>query len=60
MPHISDHDLERFYLGMITDDGEIATIEEHLLVCADCIARAEDTQDFVDAIRKGLLGRDVN
>ena len=25
--HISDHDLERHYLGMITDEAELATLE---------------------------------
>jgi hypothetical protein len=49
--HISDHDLERYYLGMVTDEAELAPLEEHLLWCGWCVGRAERTQDDVDAIR---------
>jgi len=49
--HISDHDLERYYLGMVTDEGELASLEEHLLWCAWCVERAEQTQDYVDVMR---------
>ena len=51
--HISDHDLERYHLGMVTD--ELPALEEHLLRCADCIRRAEETADYVDAIRAGII-----
>ncbi len=53
--HISDHDLERYYLGMVTDEEKLAPLEEHLLCCAWCIERAEQTQDYVDAMRVTLL-----
>ncbi len=53
--HISDHDLERYYLGMITEKDELATVEEHLLACPSCVDRAEQVQDFVDAMRRALL-----
>jgi hypothetical protein len=53
--HISDHDLERYYLGMVTDEKELAPLEEHLLWCSWCVERAEQTQDWVDAMRVGLL-----
>jgi anti-sigma factor RsiW len=52
--HISDHDLERYYLGMITDDDELERLEEHLLCCPPCVERAEETQDYVDAMRVAL------
>jgi hypothetical protein len=52
--HISDHDLERHYLGMITDEAELADFEEHLLCCTQCVDRSEETQEFVDAMR--ILG----
>ena len=53
--HISDHDLERYYLGMVTDEAELAPLEEHLLWCTWCVERAEQTQDYVDAMRVGML-----
>jgi hypothetical protein len=53
--HISDHDLERYYLGMVTEEKELAPFEEHLLWCTWCVERAEQTQDWVDAMRVGLL-----
>ena len=39
--HISDDDLERFILGMVKDESELESLEQHLLVCAECIDRAE-------------------
>ena len=39
--HISDHDLQRYYLGMVTDEEELAALEGHLLWCAWCVGRAE-------------------
>jgi hypothetical protein len=48
-------DLERYYLGMITDEAELARLEEHLLWCHDCIHRAEAAQDHVDVMRVALL-----
>jgi hypothetical protein len=36
MEHISDHDLERYHLGMVIDEPELAQVEEHLLGCAEC------------------------
>jgi hypothetical protein len=49
--HISDHDLERYYLGMVTDERELAAIEEHLLWCTSCVDRAEESERFVEATR---------
>jgi hypothetical protein len=53
--HISDHDLERYYLGMLTEEEELAPLEEHLLWCSSCLDRAEEAQDYVDAMRATLL-----
>jgi hypothetical protein len=36
MNHIGDHDLERYYLGMIEEEAELAPFEEHLLACVEC------------------------
>ena len=53
--HISDDDLERYYLGMVTDESELAPLEERLLACPPCVKRAEEAQDRVDAIRAGTI-----
>jgi hypothetical protein len=45
--HISNHNLERRYLGMITDESESAPLEEHLLACPACVEPAESTQDYM-------------
>jgi hypothetical protein len=55
MEHISDTDLERYYLGVIPDGPELAVLEEHLLICSECVDRAEGTQNYVDQIRAGLI-----
>ena len=39
---------------MIVDEAELATSEEHLLVCAECVKRAEEAADLVDAMRGGI------
>lgn len=49
--HISDDDLEGYYLGMVTKEEELGPLEEHLLWCTSCVERAEETQDYVDAMR---------
>ena len=55
MNHLSDHDLERFHLGMVNAEGEAAVIEEHLLWCSLCIEAAEEAAEYVDLIRTGLI-----
>jgi hypothetical protein len=55
MEHLSDTDLERYYLGMIHDGPELAALEEHLLICGECVDRAEETQDYIDAIQAGVI-----
>ena len=56
MEHFADHDLERYYLGMVPDDSpEEQAIEEHLLWCQECIARAEEGDRYVDAIRAAVI-----
>ena len=53
--HISDRDMERLILGTITDETELAPLEERLLVCADCIERAEEAREYVQTMRGALL-----
>jgi len=55
MEHISDHDLERYHLGMVTDEEELAAIEEHYLGCPECAKRAEESAGYVDSIRAGIV-----
>jgi hypothetical protein len=55
MTHISDHDPERFHLGMVKEDAELAAIEEHLLACPKCVECAEESADYVHAIRAGII-----
>lgn len=49
--HLSQHDLERYHLGMVKDEAELAPIEEHIMSCDHCVRRAEEVADFVDAMR---------
>jgi hypothetical protein len=53
--HISDDDLERYYLGMIATESELAPLEEHILACQLCVSRAEEAQCYVDTIRVAAL-----
>jgi hypothetical protein len=53
--HISDLDLERWYLGMVSGETEIVQIEEHVLACAACAARAESSDEFTDSIRQAII-----
>jgi hypothetical protein len=56
MNHISNHDLERYYLGMVPENSsELETIEEHLLGCPECVARDEQSDAYVDAMRVALI-----
>ncbi len=52
--HISDHDLERFILGMVKDELELERLEQHILVCAECIDRAEQTREYIGAMKSAL------
>ncbi len=46
----------RYYLGMAPKDSpEEAAVEEHLLWCQSCIARAEESARYVDAMRAAII-----
>ena len=53
--HASDDDLERYYLGMIVDEKDLAILEEHLLICPECIKRAEASDAYVNQIRAAIV-----
>jgi len=55
MEHPSDTTLEFYYLGMIADGTDLAALEEHLLWCSECVKRAAETQDYVDAVRAAII-----
>ena len=56
--HPGDDDLERYYLGTIDEEHELAEIEEHLLGCPDCVSRALMVEHVVNKIRVALTDFD--
>jgi len=60
MNHISAHDLERYQLGMVTDEGELAALEKHYLGCPECAERAEESAQYVDTIRAAIIVGDFD
>jgi hypothetical protein len=57
--HISDHDLERFILGMVKDEAELESLEQHLLVCAECIELAGQTWQYIGTTKAALAKLNV-
>ena len=57
-PHIDDHDLECYHLGMVEDEAELAKLEEYLLWCETCVDRAEAAAAYVDEIRVACCERE--
>ena len=52
--HISDHDLEQYYLGsVLAPEGE--AIEQHLTNCNVCLERMADVECFVGFVQSGVL-----
>ena len=49
MEHISEDDLER-YAMLATPGRELAALEEHLLICAECRERLETTERYSEAM----------
>jgi len=40
---------------MVSEPDELDRLEQHLLTCSECVRRAEETQDYVDAICAGII-----
>jgi hypothetical protein len=59
MEHISDHDLERFHLGALNDE-ELSDLEEHLLICSQCVDAAEEATRYVETIRVAIIRADFD
>ena len=55
--HISDDDLERLIPGMVKDEAGLERLEEHLLVCTECIERAETTRQYVGTMKTTLAAK---
>ena len=53
--HPSDTDLEGYRLGMILEGPELNGLEEHLLICGECVDRAQASDAYVDRIRAALV-----
>jgi hypothetical protein len=53
--HISGHDLERYHLGVVKEESELAPLEEHILACDDCARRADEAAHYVDVMRAGIM-----
>jgi hypothetical protein len=53
--HPSDSDLERYCLGMIQEGPELDALEEHLLICGECVDRAQASDAYIDTIRDALV-----
>ena len=53
--HISEHDLERYYLGMISDLHELTVLEEHLLACPVCVQWAAASDDYIACLRAAII-----
>jgi predicted anti-sigma-YlaC factor YlaD len=50
-----DSDLEQYLLGYVTNESELALIEEHLLICEQCIDRAQQLGIEMASIRHALV-----
>jgi hypothetical protein len=55
MSHLTEHDLERYTPGMVTDPQELAALEEHYLGCPVCAELAQRTEEYVIALRRALI-----
>jgi hypothetical protein len=60
MNHISDHNLERYHLGIVKDEAELAAIEEHLLWCHSCVERATESANYVDSLRARIIAGNLD
>ena len=52
--HVDEELLERYSLGRIGED-EAASLEEHLLICEECMDRLEGLNVYHRAMRAALI-----
>ena len=55
---VPEEALEQYVLGKLTE-VEATTVEEHLLVCADCQQRVTELDEYVPAMRLALVAVDL-
>ena len=53
MEHISEDLLELYSLGRL-EEPQLAPVEEHLLVCHECLDRVQRIDEFVAAMKAAL------
>ncbi|MDX2267818.1 MAG: hypothetical protein NW208_06920 [Bryobacter sp.] len=49
--HLTDEVIELYCLGLLENEQEVATVEEHLLYCGYCQDRLAKSQNYVDAFK---------
>src|SRR4051794_39387885 len=52
--HIDEDTLELYALGRLTDEGQIAVTQKHLLSCEGCRKRSRTENEFVRLLRAAL------
>ena len=52
--HIVEDALELYALGRLTDEGQLAVVEKHLLDCEACRERLREENAFVRLLRAAL------
>jgi hypothetical protein len=60
MNHVSDDVLESYHLGTVIGEAELAPIEEHLLICPQCVRRAEEWGEYIDSMRAAMMAGDFD
>ena len=52
--HISEDELELYAVSRGLPEGQLAVIEEHLLICEVCQDRLQELDEYVAAMREAL------
>ncbi|HEY3443640.1 MAG TPA: zf-HC2 domain-containing protein [Paludibaculum sp.] len=52
--HIPDEALEQYAMGKLPE-SEVASLEEHLLICLDCQYRLDAMDEYVAAMRAAAV-----
>jgi len=58
--HISDDDLESYYLGFLREEVRVMPIERHLEICSECACRAQETREYIAAMKTALRRGDAD
>jgi len=59
MKHLCDDELERYYLGILSE-SEVEPLEIHLLTCGTCIDRLIEAERYVDAMRSAIVSHGLD